>query len=1012
LRATFKIEKLIHVMRHVRFIRCELYITLFSIAVGLLCHSVQLRPMQSRAADVTRTSPQLAHLGRIPLYFEENRGQGPEGARFIMRSNGFSAAFTPTEVLIQTTGSHRASEYQPCKSLRCIGNRPGSEATESSSKLTLTDTESKELRIGWNGNGVGRSVRGDKRLDSRFNYLSGNKPEGWRQNVPAYEKVFYPQIRPGIDLVFYGRQHEMEFDLVVAPGADPEGLVMTLDGADEVSLTPAGELQITMSGETITWKRPLVYQEKSTPGGDIRQRVEIAGNYRLDHNRVHFEVGEYDRNRTLVIDPILQYSSYIGGNSSDQIQGIATDAQGNIYVAGSTNSANFPVLAALRGTKSSGADMFISKLDPSGTRLIYSTFLGGTGDEGVQRLALAADGTVTVAGYTTSSNFPTANPAQAAYGGGVDAVVARLSGDGSSLIYSSYLGGSGEDAALAVALDTTGAAYATGYTASANFPTVNAFRNSGSGASEAFVTRFTPTGVISYSTYLGGNAGDIALGVAADSTGSIFVAGTTTSTNFPIANAFQSTFAGGQCSDAGNVFPCGDVFVTRINPTGASLSYSTYFGGTGDDQANALAIDGSNAAYITGYTTSANFPLRTPLQPAAAGLSDAFVAKIVPAGNALAYSTYLGGVVAETGTAIAVDNSGTAYVAGSTESNNFPLVNSLQGHAGVDAFVSRMNPAGTAMSFSTLLGGSDFDQALAITADNNGSAFVAGWTNSNDFLVRTPLQSASGGGVCGAAPLQYICEDGFIARITHQPGFFVGGMVNGASFAPGAPIAAGSIASAFGADLAPGSTLASTLPLPTTLGGVAVTMNNVAAPLFFVGGSQVNLQVPWELAGQSSATIVASIGGVAVSQTTVALGPTRPGIFTTNAQGTGQGAILIAGTADLVAPTGAIPGRSSRPASRGEIITIFCTGLGPVSNRPPSGQPGPSTPPLALTATTPLVSIGGQAATVSFSGLAPGFVGLYQVNASVPTTLQPGSAVPVVITMGGVASNTATIAVQ
>ena len=1012
--------------------------TLSGLALCFLAKQPELPEMTARR--VTENQERLATaLAQLPLHFEANHGQAAEDAQFVASGAGFAASFTQQGVLIELltkrgkAQSASVSSFDPCKSLRCLEDRAHSSSPIQSTGVPQTlayaeaNSTGRLLKISWENGNVSAPLRGVGAMSGRVNYLTGNDPAAWHRDVPLFERVVYEQIRPGVDLVFYGQQQQMEFDLIVRPGASPNDVVMRINGADDVALSEQGELRITADGETLIWKRPVVYQNTyhhvyqgayqdavaSSPRG--AERIEIAGAYQLTSengiHRVSFNVGDYDHTQTLVIDPVLTHSSYLGGNGQDQIQGVGVDAQGNIYVTGATSSANFPTASAFRSTKSTGADMFISKIDPTGTRLIYSTFLGGNGDDSAQRLAVGSDGSVTVAGYTSSNDFPTSTPAQTNTGGGFDAAIARLNAAGSALIYSSYLGGTGEDVALAVALDSTGAAYVTGYTKSANFPTLVPFRNSGSGASEAFVAKFSATGAAIYSTYLGGNAGDVALGIAADSAGNAIVSGSTTSTNFPTLTPIQAAFAGGQCSDAGNVFPCGDVFVTRLTANGSALSYSTYLGGTGDEQANGLTVDASGAAYLTGYTTSANFPLRTPLQATSAGLTDAFVTKIAANGASLVYSTYLGGGVSDTGTAIAVDSTGSAYVTGLTESSNFPTANSFQARAGVDAFAARLIPTGNGLAYSTFLGGSDFDQGLAIAVDSSGNAFVAGWTNSNDFPLRTPVQSALGGGTCGTAPLQYICEDGFIARITHQPGLFAGGMVNGASFAPGAPVAAGSIVSAFGSDLESAIFGASAVPLPTTLGSVTVRMNGIPAPLFFVAGSQVNLQVPWELAGLTAATIAVTAAGVALPLTTVSLTPTRPGIFTTNAQGSGQGAILIANTPDLVAPVGAIPGRTSRPANRGETITIFCTGLGPVSNRPASGAAAPSGP-LALTSTTPLATIGGAPATVSFSGLAPTFVGLYQVNVSVPVNSQVGGAVPVTLTIGGVVSNTVTIAVQ
>lgn len=971
--------------------------------------SLQHHVLRTRAADRPRLAAALASL---PLRFEEHRGQftGPSSeVMLVARGEGFSASFTPNGVLLALgSGPEQMAPFgMPCRTLRCMEEkRAALDAAAHSISPQDQSRPPRLLNIRWEGEHSAAGMRGARPLAGRANYLTGDDPRGWQRDIRIYERVEYQQIYPGVDLDFYGRQREMEFDLTVFPGASAGDIKLVIEGADDLEVTAQGALEIRAGDATLLWKPPVIYQERAG------QRVEIAGGYQLHRgHRVGFRVGEYDTERPLVIDPVLAHSSYLGGLGSDQIQGVALDAQGNIYVAGVTAATNFPTASAFRATKSAGTDMFITKLDPTGTRLVYSTYLGGNGDDAALRLAVSSDGSVTVAGYTGSTNFPTAAPAQAANAGGVDGVVARLNAAGSALLFSTYLGGGAEDAALAVAVDASGAAYVTGYTRSANFPLLNPFRASSSGTSEAFVTKLSSAGARVYSTYLGGSAGDIALGIAADDAGNAVVAGTTTSTNYPTLSPFQAAFAGGTCSGAGTTFPCGDVFVTRFAPAGSSVTFSTYLGGTGDDQANGVALALNGEIYLTGYTTSTNFPTRTPLQPTLAGLSDVFVTKMAANGSALVYSTYLGGAVTDAGTAVAVDGGGSAYVTGLTESSTFPTVNPLDALGLLDAFVTKLTPAGNGLAYSTFLGGGDFDQGLAIAVDATGNAFVAGWTSSDDFPMRSPVQSAFGGGICGTPPLQYICEDGFLARISFVQSLFTGGMVNGASFAPGAPVAAGSIVSAFGSDLASGIAGASALPLPTTLVDLSVRMNNTLAPLFFVAGSQINLQVPWEMAGQSQATISVTTTGTALPPITVALTAAAPGIFTINAQGTGQGAILVGPAADLAAPAGSVPGRSSRPANRNETIVIFCTGLGPVSNRPASGAAAPSGP-LAVTTTLPVVTIGGTPATVNFSGLAPGFVGLYQVNAVVPANSATGSAIPVVISLGGAVSNTVTIAVQ
>ena len=446
------------------------------------------------------------------------------------------------------------------------------------------------------------------------------------------------------------------------------------------------------------------------------------------------------------------------------------------------------------------------------------------------------------------------------------------------------------------------------------------------------------------------------------------------------------------------------------------MVYSTYLGGgagAANDSSVDIAVDTSGNAYVTGSTESTDFPTVNPIQAANAGFDDAFVTKFNAAGNALVYSTYLGGSadLRDRGVDIAVDASGNAYVTGSAGSTDFPTASPIQPNksgGATEAFVTKFNAAGSALAYSTYLGGSGlFETGNSIAVDTSGNAYVTGFTESTDFPTASPFQSINAGD-----------RDAFIAKITDQPPgtptpiLPADSVVNGASFRPAtepnSAIAPGAIVAIFGTDLAGDIVLAQEVPLPTTLGDTSVTFNDIPAPLFFVSSTQINAQVPFELmSGAGSVTVQVKRGNASVASAGIAA--VSPGIFTLNAQGTGQGAILIADTPFLAAPAGVL--EDSHPAQRGEFISIFCTGLGPVLPEVPSGDVAPSTPPLAETL-TPLVNIGGIPAQVTFSGLAPGFVGLYQVNVQVPLGVPSGPEQPVEIIIDGVPSNTVTVAVQ
>ncbi|MEE8177820.1 MAG: SBBP repeat-containing protein, partial [Acidobacteriota bacterium] len=620
-----------------------------------------------------------------------------------------------------------------------------------------------------------------------------------------------------------------------------------------------------------------------------------------------------------------------------------------------------------------------------------STFLGGIGDDQGRAIAVDSSGNAYVTGQSDSIDFPTANPFQGAYGGGTaDVFVTKLNAAGNGLVFSTYLGGSTRDRAFDIALDSGGNAYVTGLTNSADYPTANSIFPALSGGFDAFVSKLNASGdALVYSTYLGGSDLDHAWGITVDSSGNAYVAGDTHSANFPTANSFQPAFGGGT----------EDAFVTKLNASGSALVYSTHFGGSGDEVANTIAVDSSGNAYITGETSSIDLPTVNPFQAAPRGMLDIFVTKLDATGGSLVYSTYLGGNFVEISFGIAVDSEGNAYVAGVTDSPNFPTANPLQPHLGsADAFVTKLNAAGNELVYSTHLGGVGFDQGLGIAVDSSGNAYVAGDTDSVNFPTASPFQPALGGLV-----------NALIAKIMDltpglpSPVLPLNSVVNGASFRPAAEsngdIAPGAMVAIFGTDLASSTQVATAVPLPTMLVDTSVTFDNIPAPLFFVSNTQINAQVPFELP-PGPVTVRVKRGDASAAQL-VTVAPFSPGIFTVNSEGTGPGAVLHADTFQLV--------NESNPARPGEFLSLFATGLGRLRSAVTSGEITPTPPPETLS--LPQANIAGIPATVSFSGLAPGFVGLYQVNLQVPESISPGTHLLQVI-INGVPSNTVTIAVE
>jgi len=664
--------------------------------------SVQLGGSVAGASSEVPVATQeriVTTYGKLPLSFEANRGQSDRRVKFIARGGGYTMFLTATETVL--------SIQKPLPvGIKLLAANPAPR------------------------------VEGLGEQQGESNYFIGNDPAKWRTHVPHYSRVRYRNVYRGVDLVYYGNQQQIEHDFVVAPGADPRQIRFAVRGADRVELDNRGELVIHLGNGEMRLRKPRIYQEE----GEVRK--EVLGGYTLTAgNLVGFALGPYDRTRPLVIDPILSYSTYLGGSDFDRGLAPAVDRNGNVYVTGQTSSTNFPTTNSLQPVPGGGQDVFVTKLNAGGSAIVYSVYLGGSGDDSGFGIAVDDTGNAYVSGRTASTNFPTASPLQAAYGGGpTDAFVVKLNTAGSALVYSTYLGGSGQDNALDLRLDAAGSAYVAGRTSSTNFPTANSLQSGNAGDFDVFVSKLNPAGsALVYSTYLGGSANEGLTALAVDRGGNAYVSAGTSSTDFPTINALQPTYGGGPM----------DAFVAKLNAAGSALIYSTYLGGSGNEMNPSVAVDLSGNAYVAGRTFSTDFPTANPLQPARAGASDAFVSKLNAAGSALIYSTYLGGSGDENIFGIASDAAGNAYVSGWTSSPDLPTANPLQPAYGggiSDAFVAKLNATGPVLVYSTYLGGSGEDKGDFIVVDASGSAYVTGWTASTDFPTANPLQNTNGGG--------------------------------------------------------------------------------------------------------------------------------------------------------------------------------------------------------------------------------------------------------------------------
>jgi hypothetical protein len=633
-------------------------------------------------------------------------------------------------------------------------------------------------------------------LPGRVNYFIGNDSSRWLTGLPTYASILYEQLYPGIDLRYEGEQSTLKGTYTLAPQADPDRIRWRYQGATALQVDEnSGDLLLTLADESIlVEKAPSAWQVQNGA------RMSVAAGYALNADgSIGFALGSYEPNLPLTIDPLLIYSTYLGGSAFDSAKSVAVDFAGNAYITGVTHSTNFPTQTAYNGTLQGGVDAFVVKINPSGSAFVYATYLGGSNGEdenGGQRaggIAVDSSGSAYVTGCTNSADFPiTALALQVTHGGfaNCDVYVTKLSTAGSSLVYSTFLGGSSVDTGNAIAVDDQGNAYIAGE--AGKFYPGSSFTSSG----HVFVTKINPAGsAVVFSWFFGGNGFENATDIAVDSAHNVYIVGNTYSTNFPTVNAAQPVIGGGTGAHY-------DAFVTKIQPDGLGLVYSTYLGGNNAEDASGIAVDNLGNAYITGLTQSLDFPTTiNAYQPAYNGTvgnrSDAFVTKLNPTGDTLVYSTYLGGKGDENYFGghgpyggIAVDSSYRAVVTGYTCSPNFPTLGSFQiARSGTCyAFITQFKPAGNELGFSTLIGtqsgGSNDTLGTDIALDAQGLIYVVGETNATNLLTSNPLQASRAG-----------LYDGFITKF--NPNFFV--FIPQIAKAPG-PIASLVVSSPNGAE--------------------------------------------------------------------------------------------------------------------------------------------------------------------------------------------------------------------
>jgi Abnormal spindle-like microcephaly-assoc'd, ASPM-SPD-2-Hydin/Beta-propeller repeat len=801
-------------------------------AVVLHHNAARRESIARKGDDAAARLRALEAYGKIPLAFEANSGQTDERVKFLARGAGYTVFLTDRDATLRLE--------------RPAAGR-GGHAAESVVRLTLADA---------NAHPVAHAI---EQQAGHANYFVGSDPQKWRRNVPEFARVKFDAVYPGIDLVYYGRQGRLESDYVVGPGADPKRITLRVEGADRIRLNTEGDAILSTAAGDVSLHQPVAYQESGAG------RTEVAANYvELATGALGIHVGAYDSKLPLVIDPVVGFSTLLGGSSGvSSGNAIAVDAAGDVYIVGTTSASDYPILNPAQQFRTGTlSNAFVTKIGPTGTFLSFSTYLGGSGQSGKgdsgTGITVDASKNVYVTGTTASTDFPiTSSNAYQVVNNGTptNGFFTKLDPTGGTIVYSTFLGGSGSDSATAVAVDSNGNAYITGQATSTNFPVTpaTAIQTAGQSSGLAFIARINPllsgTGSLIYSTLLGGTSANLGTGIAVDASFNAYITGQTTSTNFPVTgSAFQSALKG----------TAGNAFVARVDTTTANnLVYSTYLGGTASgagsgDIGTAIALGPSSNVFITGNTKTTDFPVTTGVLQSTPKNTNAttFVARLDTTksnGASLIYATYLGGSSQDAAAAIAADSSGNAYVGGVTQSSDFPTLPGAPQFTRTTTnrnlgYVSVLNSTGAALSFSTYYGGSTGDAVTGVALDTASppNIYIGGVTASPDFPITN-----------GAVQTFFSAPSAFLAKLS--PAAATGVVISPATLHLGS-VAVGVSSKPFVV------TLANLTSSSLSISNVSITGANAAD--FAIGSSNCTGSIPVKGTCTIQVTFTPSIVGI------------------------------------------------------------------------------------------------------------------------------------------------------